>query len=94
MKDFLLDTDGDLKIENGDLVTGDSDQQHQFDILKSDKGHNKEFPGMGVGMEEYLNDDDISGMLNEIRKQFKADGMKVNSVKLNQNGNLEIDANY
>lgn len=93
MQDFILDTDGDLKIANGDLVIAESDLQHQEDILKSDKGHNKEFPTMGVGLEEYLNDDDVSGMLNEIRKQFKADGMTVNSVKYN-NGNVQIDANY
>ena len=94
MNDFVMDaTDGDLYIENGDLVIAESDLQHQEDILRSDKGHNKEFPLMGVGLEEFLNDDNIIGMVNEVRRQFKADGMTVNNV-LYSLGKLEVDANY
>ena len=93
MDDFLLDTDGDLKITNGDMDIGFSELQHQEDILKSNKGDNKEVPMGGVGAEDYLNDDDISGLVNEIRKQFKMDGMQVNSVKLT-GGNIKVDANY
>lgn len=93
MNDFLFDETGDLKEENGDLVIGNSEEQHQFDIVKSGKAHNKEFPGMGVDVEEHLNDENIGSLVNEVRKNFVADGMKVKAVTLIK-GNLETDASY
>lgn len=74
-KDILLDSDGDLLIENGDFKIGDSDAQHIKDILRAFPGWWKEFSSVGVGMAQYLNS---SGKQQEIQRniklQLEADG--------------------
>ncbi|RXK57575.1 hypothetical protein ESA94_20465 [Lacibacter luteus] len=94
MKDFLLDEDGDLRIEQGDLVIGFSNQQHQSDLLLIDKGGSKEFPELGVGLFMHLENEDRSGLLREIKVQFNADGMNVKYVAFNEQGKLVFDAPY
>ena len=53
-KDLLLDTAGNLVIEEGDFVIEYSDMQHIKHIVESQKGEFKEFPFMGFGVENYL----------------------------------------
>jgi hypothetical protein len=94
MKDFLLDAEtGDLKIENGDLVVGTSDQQHQRLLLLCDKGSFKEFPSTGVGASNFLEGEDPADFLREVRTQFTADGMTVRKIAF-ENNKLKIDARY
>lgn len=95
MNDLLLDDNMDLKIANGDFVVGRSDEQQQEVILLATKGDFKQFPDVGVGIEGFLLDDDIDGMLAEVRAQFSADGMEVTDVTYNQQtGKLDYDAKY
>lgn len=53
-KDLLLDSFGDLVIEEGDFAIGLSDMQHVKHIVEAQKGEFKEFPFMGFGVESYL----------------------------------------
>lgn len=53
-KDLLLDTAGNLVIEEGDFVVESSDMQHVKHIVESQKGEFKEFPFIGFGVENYL----------------------------------------
>ena len=46
-KDLLLDTAGNLVIEEGDFVIESSDMQHIKHIVEAQKGEFKEFPFMG-----------------------------------------------
>lgn len=94
MIDILLDNDGDLDFTNGDLNSGFSDNQHQEHILLSNKGEFKEFPEIGVGIEGMLDDDDFTGFLIDIKKNLEYDGMKINNVKIDESGNLNIDGYY
>ncbi|NHN26766.1 oxidase [Flavobacterium jejuense] len=94
MIDILLDSNGDLDFSNGDLNTGLSDNQHQEHILLANKGEFKEFPELGVGLEGMLNDDDYTSFLIDIKKNLEYDGMKINNVKFEENGNLTIDGYY
>lgn len=96
MKDILLDIEtADIKIANGDFVTGKSDGQHQAHLLVFQKGALKDVPEVGAGIEDYLNDDDVDGMLREVRYQFENDGMVVNSVAFDEVlKNLDYDAQY
>lgn len=94
MQDFLLDEDGDLMIEDGDLVIGFSDQQHQNDLLLIDKGNSKEFPELGVGIFKFLESEDRSALLREIKIQFNADGMNVTDVGYTEDGKIVFDAVY
>ena len=94
MKDLLLDKYGDLNFENGDLAIGYSDNQHQEHILVANKGEYKEFPELGVGIEQILDDDDYISVLIEAKKNLEYDGMKINNIKFEENGNLNIDGYY
>lgn len=95
MKDLLLNDNGDLGIANNDLQIGYSDLQHQEHILIAQKGNFKESPDVGVGVENFINDSDIDGLLSEVRAQFEKDGMTVTRVDYDENDEeLIYDANY
>ena len=95
--DLQLDNNLDLveDPDTFDLVEGPADEQHQHLLLITKKGAWKENPDTGAGIENYLNDDDINGMLREARSQFEADGQTVNSMGFDQEEmKLNFDAYY
>lgn len=94
MKDFLLDENGDLKIENGTLVIGNCEEQNQALLLKLPKGAIKEHPGATVGIMNYLESEDPAALLLEIRQRYTDDGMVINKLGFNDEGKLIIDAVY
>lgn len=53
-KDISIDDNFDLIIENGDFVTGQSDQQHVNCIFMAHPGEYKQFPLVGFGASKYL----------------------------------------
>lgn len=94
MIDILHDINGDLLTANGDLVIGVSDQQHQQDLILSEKGSIKQFPDAGVGAASFLESEDVAGLLREIGLQFTADGMDVKELSMKADGTLYINAPY
>ena len=94
MNDIILDNDGDLNLESGDLKIGFSDNQHQEHILIASKGDYKEFPELGVNIVQMLGDDAFTAVLIEAKKNLEYDGMKINNIKFEENGNLNIDGYY
>lgn len=94
MTDLLLNKTGDLDILNGDIIFGYSDNQHQEHILLANKGDYKEFPELGIGINNMLNEDDYMPFLIEAKKNLEYDGMKINNIKFEENGNLNIDGYY
>ena len=54
MTDLLKDLSGEIIIENGDFVFGDSDQQHVEDIFMCNQGEFKEWPLLGFGAIGYI----------------------------------------
>lgn len=96
--DILLDSDFDLLFSDGDLVVGESTQQHQQLLLLCEKGEIREFPTAGVGLNSYMLDDNVGSLNGEIKRQFEKDGMKVDLVKSRVAGgnlsSLEIQASY
>lgn len=95
MKDLLLNDSFDLLVKNGDLVIGDSNVQHQNILLLSQPGSFKENPDIGVGIENYLMDDDSAGLKDKVREEFTKDGQKVDLINYDiQTGNLDYNANY
>jgi hypothetical protein len=93
-KDLLQTDDGDLKLVNGDIVYGESTQQHQRDIMLLKPGDNKMQPDIGVDFASFIEGDDMSGLLRTISLQFAKDGMKVNKVTPAEGGIINIDAAY
>jgi len=94
MTDIILNKTGDLHIQNGDIILGYCDNQHQEHILLANKGDYKEFPELGVGINNMLNEDDYMPFLIESKKNLEYDGMKINNIKFEENGNLNIDGYY
>jgi hypothetical protein len=89
--DILLNDQYELMTENGDFVTGDNLLQQQALLLATGKGHWKENPFIGVDLVDWINNENPEEMKKEIKRQFKADGIKVNSIDYS-NGEFNIDA--
>ena len=70
----------DLKLTNGRLSVGRVDEQNQFLLIKLEKGAVKRLPSRCVGAQTYLESSNGADLLREIRKEFVADGMEVDSV--------------
>lgn len=94
MEDFILDNDGDLLIQDGDMVIGYSDDQQKNILLVTDKGAYKEFPDVGVGLQNFLESEDNGGeLMAEIRRQFVADGISIQQLSFEQ-GQFLFDGSY
>jgi hypothetical protein len=91
--DILMHEFGDVLCMGGDFAIGDATLQHQKDLLDACKGEYKESPTVGVGIYEFLNSEDPSDMIREIKDQFLKDGMEVNLIKATAEG-LNINAQY
>ena len=92
MIDILIDED--LEFEDGDFAIGISDKQHIKHILKAFKGEFKEFPELGVGIEQMINDDNYMDVLIEAKKNLQYDGVEVKNIKFTNEGKLNVDGRY
>ena len=99
-KDFLIDTegDGDILIQNGDFAIGDSTLQHQEALLASTPGEYRQYPEIGVGLVDYLNDEtSMAGLRAKIISEFENDGMLVVDVNIelvNDDPTIQPKATY
>lgn len=94
--DLQTDTARDTRglIARG-IAVGDVTAQNQAVILRATKGEFKEYPTLGVGIDELLNDHETTGWAREIALQLEADGMVVREVKIDRtNRKIVIDAHY
>lgn len=91
--DILLNSQFDLDYANGEIVRGESTQQHQQLLLLCAKGEFKENPTACVGAYGFLKDNDVQGLLSEVKKEFERDGMTLTSIAYDGT-NLQVDATY
>lgn len=82
-----------MQIANGDFVMGDATEQHQRRLLMAHKGEYKQHPLTGVGLADYIDDENKNELVREIRKQMVQDGMTVNVLKITTTG-INLDADY
>lgn len=97
MIDIKQTSEGDLDLSSGDIVFAneyDATEQHKIDILYASQGDFKESPLTGVGIMEYINSEDNGTMFRDIAIQMQRDGIKVNEVGTDGNGNIIIDGAY
>ncbi|MDX9703939.1 MAG: hypothetical protein RBU23_12985 [Candidatus Auribacterota bacterium] len=94
MQDIRQNKNGDIDLSGGDIHYTESTVAHQRDLLLTTMGSLKHSPVTGVGIQDFINDENPAEMLRMVRKKFIRDGMTVNSVGLNQARQLEIDAYY
>jgi len=93
--DMLLEADNDLKLTpGGDIDIGDATLQHQALLLQSQKGEWKQSPATGIGVEDFIADDLLIEMENEIRKQLIADGMTIQQLDVFEDGSINLTATY
>ena len=92
VKDILCDEDGEIACVHGDLFIGESTVQHQADLLEANEGEYKQNPTTGIGLRNFLDDEDPREMLRKIRIQFTKDNMEV--TKLTFATDLIVKASY
>ncbi len=81
--DFLLDTDDDLLIVDGDFVIGPSDPQHADLLINTSIGSWNQFPLVGVGILYYQASAGQTALLQRnINIQFTTDGFIVEKLLL------------
>ncbi|MDJ0363565.1 hypothetical protein QMK33_00255 [Hymenobacter sp. H14-R3] len=81
--DLLLNADLDLAIEGGDLVIGESTEQHQQLLMLTEKGEWRERPFVGAGINTMLLDDaPAAAIIQAIQSQMELDGQVVTHLAL------------
>lgn len=86
MGDILTTNEGELLMQGGDVLVGDALLYHQRDIVVSNPGEWKQNPATGVGIAEYLDDDDPEAMTRLVRQQLTLDGQRVEKVQYDDTG--------
>lgn len=87
---IVMDSEG--KIEKG-LVVGNILEQNQAMILLCQKGDIKEFGGLGAGIEDMLNDNELDRWKRDITYMLSQDGMKVKKMEIGEDY-LILEADY
>ena len=78
-----MDVNGDLAVSSGEMVVGNTTYQNEYIILKSQRGEIKEYPLMGVGIDDIVNDHDEAGWKMKIKEHLAMDGISVSKVDIN-----------
>lgn len=91
--DIILDDSFIPVVKNGDLVAGESTRQHQKILLLTHKGELRESPLRGVGLRDFINEEDNGGLRIEIKREFESDGMAVKSIKA-RDAKINVEALY
>lgn len=93
--DYLRDSNGALIIENGDFKKGEATLKHQHTLLVAHKGDFKYSPTQGVGINDFVDDEGGADELKSIIiDEFERDGMKVNKMFYDSDGEFRIVAYY
>lgn len=96
-KDILTEN-GTMRILNGDLDFGYSDEQHIDHILMTQKGAYKQHPIVGVGLFNYINSPMTAVTRTKLKKeiQLQLDRDEANEIKVafNATGRLIVAGVY
>ena len=92
--DILIDQDTyEIRIENGDFVLGESDPQHIELIFVIDKGQNRQYPLLGLGILKQLSGNiDPLALKQAIQKNLVDDGYRVNKIIVTPEYEITVDA--
>lgn len=81
-KDFLLDNDGDLAIENNDLVIGESLTQEVELVMQTNQGEWKRSPLLGPNLIEKINSGASPREIKQaVKLSLEMDGKDYNELK-------------
>jgi hypothetical protein len=77
----------------GGLIIGDTKWQNVALLMDIHKGEIKDAPLVGIGLEDFLNDEDYRSARREIIAQLEMDGMRIKRLKIG-NGVFDLEAEY
>jgi hypothetical protein len=81
-RDYILDDDGDLKIEAGDFVFGDAETDDVLLILGINQGELKSDPLCGTNMTQRIRSQQTPEEIQRaVRLQMQRDGKNFNEIK-------------
>lgn len=89
--DVKRDTEG--KIVSG-LSIGPTTEQNQALILLCKPGENKEYPTLGVAIDDAILDDNLLDLRHSIRSNFAKDGLTVTVLDLYETKPIRIESKY
>ena len=84
---------GDILVGKNGVSIGDTSQQNQYLILVSHPGEWKENPLLGVGIGDYVNDNETDFIRHSIYENFRMDGIEIEKMTVNP-GDIKIAAQY
>lgn len=92
---ILLDPEtNDLKVKNNHLQIGGTLYQNLAIITEAHQGEFKQFPTLGVGLDQYLgeNETNNSALKHAIRENAKYDNVKITALQIAETGEINIKA--
>ncbi|MCR4558720.1 MAG: hypothetical protein K5685_01415 [Bacteroidales bacterium] len=92
---ILLDTEtNDLKVKDGHLQIGDTLYQNLAIITEAHQGEFKQFPTLGVGLDQYLGEEGTynATLKHAIRENAKYDNVKITALQISETGEINIKA--
>lgn len=88
-----LNSDYDLEVSGGTLALMETTAQNQALILSMHQGELKEYPLVGVGLSDIVNDHDLDEWKRKITEQLEEDGQRIDTLEITSDG-LTIEAEY
>lgn len=85
--------DAENKIVSG-MRIGDTVPQNQALILILVPGESKEYPTLGVDIQQLILDDDLLGLRHSIRRNFAMDGLNITALELYDTSRIKIESKY
>jgi|SRR5690554_6909599 len=92
--DIVTDNNGNLQFTSGDVMLVDATHYHTRDILQSEPGEYKETPLIGVGIQSFTHEENVQELKSTIRRELQRDGQRVDTVKIDDKGDILINSWY
>ena len=83
----------DLELAGGTMAVGEVLEQNQYLLLITQQGEWKEFPLVGVGIGDIVNDNDLPKWKRAISEALEQDGQTIEKLELTTE-KLNIKASY
>ncbi|MCS7028387.1 MAG: hypothetical protein NZ519_06425 [Bacteroidia bacterium] len=93
--DILINSNSELRIENGDFVLGNANEQNLHLLMLTGAGHWKHAPTTGIMVSRMLLDEQSFPYIRlAIKKGLENDGATVKKISINSSGVVAIDAQW
>lgn len=83
----------DLDLRTGKIALAEVTPQNQAMLLTARPGEYKEWPALGVGLSDILQDHDVSYWRRRIVEQIESDGQRIKKINITASG-IELEAEY